>query len=62
MVQSYKSGRFFRVGHGLKFVKIFRSCIQNFFITLRVTIFFFRGVDFVVLTASVSEVIMIFFS
>ena len=34
-----------RSGLGLKFVKIFRTCIQNFFITLRVTIFFFRDVD-----------------
>jgi len=33
------------LGHGLKFVKIFRACIQNFFITLRVMTFFFRGVD-----------------
>jgi len=47
MVQSYKSGRVFRagLGHGLTFVKIFRVCIQNLFITLRVMIFFFRGVD-----------------
>jgi len=52
MVQSYKSGRFFWVGSGraglelrLKFVKIFRACIQNFFITLRIMIFVFRDVD-----------------
>jgi len=32
-------------GLGLKFVKIFRACIQNVFITLRVTNFFFRDVD-----------------
>jgi len=42
MVQSYKSGWVFPVGLGLKFVKIFWACIQNFFITLRVIIFFFR--------------------
>jgi len=34
-----------RGGLGLKFVKIFRGCIQNFFIILRVTTFFFRGLD-----------------
>jgi len=46
---------------GLRFVKIFRACIQNFFITFRVTIFFLPWRRFVVLTAvtSVSEVIMI---
>jgi len=30
---------------GLKFVKIFRACIQNIFITFRVTAVFFRDVD-----------------
>ena len=35
----------FRVGSGLKFVKIFRGCMQNFFISLRATTFFFRDVD-----------------
>jgi len=47
MVQTYKFGQAFRIGpgSGLKFVKIFRSCIQNLFITLRVTTFFFRDVD-----------------
>jgi len=38
-----------RAGHGLglglKFVKIFRACIQNVFRTLRVMIFVFRDVD-----------------
>ena len=34
-----------RAGLVLKFVKIFRACIKNFFITLRVTTFFFRDVD-----------------
>jgi len=33
------------LGLGLKFVKIFRACIQNVFITLRVMIFVFRDVD-----------------
>jgi len=32
-------------GPGLKFVKIFRDCIQKIFMTLRVTNFFFRDVD-----------------
>ena len=27
IVQSYKSGQAFRVGRGLKFVKIFQACI-----------------------------------
>jgi len=34
-----------RAGLELKFVKIFRACIQNFFITLGVMIFFFPDVD-----------------
>jgi len=34
-----------RVGLGLKFVSIFPAYLQNFFITLRVTTFFFRDVD-----------------
>jgi len=55
------------------FVKMVRACIQNFFITFRVTIFFFPDVHllccvenlqigFVVLTAvtSVGKVIVIF--
>jgi len=40
MVQNYKSGWVFRIGLRLKFVKIFWACIQNFFATLRVMIFF----------------------
>jgi len=50
-------------GLGLKFVKIFRAGIQNFFIALVATNFSFVT-TFVVLTAvtSVSEVIVIFFS
>jgi len=32
-------------GLGLKFVKVFRACIKNFFITLRVTNFFLCDVD-----------------
>ena len=48
---------------GLEFVKVFRACIQNFFIALGVTIFFLSWRRFVVLTAvtSVREVIVIFF-
>jgi len=36
-----------QAGLGPKFVKLFRACIQNFFITLRVglTIFSFRDID-----------------
>jgi len=34
-----------RAGIRLRFVKIFRACIQHIFITLRVTIFFFRDID-----------------
>jgi len=51
-----------RAGLGLKFVKIFRACIQNFFITLKSNDFFLSWRRFVVLTAvtSVSEVIVIF--
>ena len=34
-----------RAGLGLKFFKILQACIQNFFVTLRVTTFFFRSID-----------------
>jgi len=37
-------GLFGRASFGLKFVKMFRTCIQNFFITFRVTTFFFGEV------------------
>ena len=52
-----------RAGLGLKFVKIFRACIQNFSITFRATFVFFRDVDLLCLpqySTSVSEVVVIF--
>jgi len=40
MVQSYKSGRAFRVGLGLSLLKYFVPAYKTFFITLRITTFF----------------------
>jgi len=50
-----------RAGLGFKFVKIFRTCMQNFY-NIKSNYFFLSWLTFVVLTAvtSVSEVIVIF--